>query len=71
MSTSSRSHKLMARVKNIEAALPPIEKAILAQRNHLHFAYTTGMSHMYPCFKISNTSNHGRGRSLSSLISVN
>nr|XP_043620551.1 protein SCAR1-like isoform X2 [Erigeron canadensis] len=40
--TSSRSHKLVERVHNIEAALPPLEKAILAQRSHLHFAYTAG-----------------------------
>ncbi|KAL3820294.1 hypothetical protein ACJIZ3_006199 [Penstemon smallii] len=40
--TSSRSHKLMARVQRIEAALSPLEKAILAQRSHLHFAYTAG-----------------------------
>ncbi|KAG8365537.1 hypothetical protein BUALT_Bualt18G0115400 [Buddleja alternifolia] len=41
--TSSRSHKLMARVQRIEAALSPLEKAVLAQRSHLHFAYTPGM----------------------------
>lgn len=40
--TSSRSHKLMARVQRIEAALSPLEKALLAQRSHLHFAYTAG-----------------------------
>ncbi|KAJ9565875.1 hypothetical protein OSB04_001841 [Centaurea solstitialis] len=40
--TSSRSHKLIERVHSIEAALPPLEKAILAQRSHLHFAYTAG-----------------------------
>ncbi|KAM7505982.1 hypothetical protein LguiB_004886 [Lonicera macranthoides] len=55
MSTSSRSHKLMARVKNIEVALPPIEKAILAQRNHLHFAYTTG-SHWH--VRVRSEQNH-------------
>lgn len=43
MITSSRSHKLMGRVKQIEAALPPLEKLVLAQRSHLHFAYTSGM----------------------------
>lgn len=42
MITSSRSHKLMGRVKQIEAALPPLEKLVLAQRSHLHFAYTSG-----------------------------
>nr|GME14539.1 protein SCAR3 isoform X3 [Ipomoea batatas] len=40
--TSSRSHKLMARVQRIETALPSLEKSILAQQSHLHFAYTTG-----------------------------
>ncbi|KAL3345202.1 hypothetical protein AABB24_024243 [Solanum stoloniferum] len=42
MVTSSRSNKLVARVKKIEAALPPLEKSVLAQRSHLHFAYTAG-----------------------------
>ncbi|XP_052201933.1 protein SCAR3-like isoform X2 [Diospyros lotus] len=42
MNTSSRSHKLMVRVRHIEAALTPLEKAMLAQKNHLHFAYTAG-----------------------------
>ncbi|KAL0305636.1 UNVERIFIED_CONTAM: protein SCAR1 [Sesamum radiatum] len=37
--TSSRSHKLTSRVQRIEAALSPLEKAVLAQRTHLHFAY--------------------------------
>ncbi|XP_074357131.1 protein SCAR3-like isoform X3 [Apium graveolens] len=40
--TSSRSHKLMIRARKIEAAVSPLEKSILAQRSHLHFAYTTG-----------------------------
>lgn len=40
--TTSRSHKLMDRVRRIEAALSPLEKALLAQRSHLHFAYTAG-----------------------------
>ncbi|KAG8385441.1 hypothetical protein BUALT_Bualt03G0045600 [Buddleja alternifolia] len=42
MITSSRSRKLMGRVKRIEAAVSPLEKAVLAQRTHLHFAYTAG-----------------------------
>ncbi|KAF3676455.1 Protein SCAR1 [Capsicum annuum] len=42
MVTSSRSNKLVARVQKIEAALPPLEKSVLAQRSHLHFAYTAG-----------------------------
>ncbi|XP_030547198.2 SCAR-like protein 2 [Rhodamnia argentea] len=40
--TASRSHKLAVRAKRIEAALPPLEKAILAQTSHIHFAYTAG-----------------------------
>ncbi|KAL2253154.1 protein SCAR1 isoform X2 [Sesamum indicum] len=42
MRTSSRSRKLMARVQRIEASVSPLEKAVLAQRSHLHFAYTAG-----------------------------
>lgn len=40
MATASRSHKLTVRVQRIEAALPPLEKAVLAQTSHIHFAYT-------------------------------
>lgn len=40
---SSRSRKLMGRVQRIEASLSPLEKAVLAQKSHLHFAYTAGM----------------------------
>lgn len=43
MTTASRSHKLMVRVQHIEAALPPLEKVVLAQTSHIHFAYTAGM----------------------------
>ncbi|KAL2494694.1 protein SCAR3-like [Forsythia ovata] len=44
MITSSRSHKLVARVQQIEAAVSLLEKAVLAQRNHLYFAYTAGLT---------------------------
>ncbi|CAL1410382.1 unnamed protein product [Linum trigynum] len=54
-STASRSHRLKVRVQNIEAALPPIEKAILAQNSHIHFAYTAG-SEWHP--RIQNEQNH-------------
>lgn len=47
MNTSSRSHKLMVRAQNIEAAVSPLEKTLLAQRSHLHFAYTNGMAPVY------------------------
>lgn len=43
MITASRSHRLMVRVQNIESSLPPLEKAVLAQTSHIHFAYTSGM----------------------------
>ncbi|XVE88201.1 hypothetical protein DITRI_Ditri19aG0049800 [Diplodiscus trichospermus] len=55
MSTASRSHKLMIRVQRIEAALPPLEKAVLAQTSHIHFAYTAG-SEWHP--RIRNEKNH-------------
>ncbi|CAL5354169.1 unnamed protein product [Camellia sinensis] len=43
MSTSSRSHKMVVRVQRNEAALAPLEKVILAQKSHLHFAYTAAL----------------------------
>ncbi|KAF9590181.1 hypothetical protein IFM89_031836 [Coptis chinensis] len=43
MATASRSHKMTIRVQHIEAALPPLEKAVFSQTNHLHFAYTDGL----------------------------
>ncbi|XP_038690594.1 protein SCAR1-like isoform X2 [Tripterygium wilfordii] len=55
MSTASRSHKLMVRVQHIEAALPPLEKAVLAQTSHIHFAYTAG-TEWHP--HIRNETNH-------------
>ncbi|KAF8409046.1 hypothetical protein HHK36_005118 [Tetracentron sinense] len=42
MATAARSHKMIVRVQHIEEALPPLEKAVLAQTSHIHFAYTTG-----------------------------
>ncbi|TKY60038.1 SCAR1 protein [Spatholobus suberectus] len=42
MTTASRSHRLMVRVQNIEASLPALEKAVLAQTSHIHLAYTAG-----------------------------
>lgn len=44
MVMSSRSHNLRARMKQIESALSPLEMVVLAQRNHLHFAYTTDLT---------------------------
>ncbi|KAF3452112.1 hypothetical protein FNV43_RR08209 [Rhamnella rubrinervis] len=55
MTTASRSHKLMIRVQHIEAALPPLEKVVLAQTSHIHFAYTAG-SEWHP--RIRNERNH-------------
>ncbi|XP_051135618.1 protein SCAR1-like isoform X2 [Andrographis paniculata] len=42
--TSSRSRKLMDRAQRIEAALSPLEKVVLSQKSHLHFAYTAGVN---------------------------
>ncbi|XP_057415331.1 scar-like domain-containing protein WAVE 5 [Lotus japonicus] len=42
MTTASRSHRLNVRVRNIEASLPSLERAVLAQTSHIHFAYTAG-----------------------------
>ncbi|CAN6986148.1 unnamed protein product [Brassica rapa subsp. trilocularis] len=40
--TASRCQKLTSRVKRIESALSPLEKAVLSQTSHIHFAYTAG-----------------------------
>ncbi|KAK3206907.1 hypothetical protein Dsin_020953 [Dipteronia sinensis] len=55
MTTASRSHKLTVRVQHIEASLPPLEKAVLAQTSHIHFAYTAG-SEWHP--RIQLEQNH-------------
>ncbi|KAK4589671.1 hypothetical protein RGQ29_020297 [Quercus rubra] len=55
MTTASRSHKLKVRVQRIEVALPSLEKAVLTQTSHLHFAYTAG-SEWHP--RIRNEQNH-------------
>ncbi|XP_030481258.1 protein SCAR3 isoform X2 [Cannabis sativa] len=55
MATASRSHKLMVRVQHIEAALPPLEKVVLAQTSHIHFAYTAG-SEWHP--RVHNERHH-------------
>ena len=41
--TASRCQKLTSRVKRIESALSPLEKAVLSQTSHIHFAYTAGL----------------------------
>ncbi|XP_018434313.2 protein SCAR1 isoform X2 [Raphanus sativus] len=41
--TASRSNKLKMRLKQIEATVPSIQKAVLAQTNHIQFAYTGGL----------------------------
>ncbi|KAJ8616478.1 hypothetical protein MRB53_035850 [Persea americana] len=43
MATAARSHRTITRVQRIEAALPSLEKSVLAQTSHIHFAYTPGM----------------------------
>lgn len=42
--TASRCQKLTSRVKRIESALSPLEKAVLSQTSHIHFAYTAGLA---------------------------
>ncbi|XXG90196.1 hypothetical protein AAC387_Pa12g2019 [Persea americana] len=42
MATAARSHRTITRVQRIEAALPSLEKSVLAQTSHIHFAYTPG-----------------------------
>jgi len=49
-STASRSRKLGTRVQRIEASMPQLEKAILSQTSHIHFAYTPGMCVFYNCW---------------------
>ncbi|VVA92927.1 unnamed protein product [Arabis nemorensis] len=53
--TASRSNKLKMRLKQIEAKVPSIQKAVLAQTNHLHFAYTGGLE-WHP--RIPNEQSH-------------
>ncbi|XP_062218762.1 SCAR-like protein 2 isoform X2 [Phragmites australis] len=42
IATSARGRKVLARVQNIEAALPSLEKAVKNQKSHIHFAYVPG-----------------------------
>ncbi|KAL1212819.1 Protein SCAR3 [Cardamine amara subsp. amara] len=55
MATASRSNQLKIRLQNIEATVPPLEKAMLAQTTHIHFAYTGGIE-WHP--RIINEQNH-------------
>ncbi|KAJ0233697.1 Protein SCAR3 [Hirschfeldia incana] len=55
MATASRSNQLKIRLKHIEATVPPLEKAMLAQTTHLHFAYTGGVE-WHP--RIPHEQNH-------------
>ncbi|CAN8316100.1 unnamed protein product [Cochlearia groenlandica] len=55
MITSSRSNKLKIRLKQIEATVPTIQKKVVAQTNHLHFAYSGGLE-WHP--RIPNEQNH-------------
>ncbi|KAL9842941.1 Protein SCAR1 [Arabidopsis thaliana] len=55
MITASRSNKLKMRLKQIEAKVPTIQKTVLAQTNHIHFAYTGGLE-WHP--RIPNVQNH-------------
>ncbi|THU70019.1 hypothetical protein C4D60_Mb08t20570 [Musa balbisiana] len=40
--TAGRGRKLMTRVRNIQSALPSVEKAFKEQTSHIHFAYVAG-----------------------------
>lgn len=42
MATAAKSHKMITRVQHIESALPHLEKSVLVQTSHIHFAYTAG-----------------------------
>ncbi|CAH8355446.1 unnamed protein product [Eruca vesicaria subsp. sativa] len=55
MATASRSNQLKMRLQHIEATVPPLEKAVLSQTTHLHFAYTGGVE-WHP--RILNEQNH-------------
>ncbi|CAF2251955.1 hypothetical protein BRARA_H01964 [Brassica rapa] len=55
MATASRSNQLKMRLQHIEATVPPLEKAVLAQTTHLHFAYTGGVE-WHP--RIPHEQNH-------------
>uniref|UniRef100_A0A1J3DHM7 Protein SCAR n=1 Tax=Noccaea caerulescens TaxID=107243 RepID=A0A1J3DHM7_NOCCA len=55
MATASRSNQLKIRLQHIEATVPPLEKAMLAQTTHIHFAYTGGLE-WHP--RIPNQQNH-------------
>uniref|UniRef100_A0A7N0U2S7 Protein SCAR n=1 Tax=Kalanchoe fedtschenkoi TaxID=63787 RepID=A0A7N0U2S7_KALFE len=55
MATTARSRKLVARVQQIESAIPTLERAALAQKSHLHFCYTSGTEwHVH----LQNQRNH-------------
>ncbi|XXG67442.1 hypothetical protein AAC387_Pa06g0792 [Persea americana] len=40
--TAARGHEMSIRVQRIEAELPVLEKAVMAQTSHIHFAYAEG-----------------------------
>ncbi|KAL9232157.1 hypothetical protein vseg_007296 [Gypsophila vaccaria] len=54
-STGSRSRKLVNRIQHVEASLPSLEKAMLSQTSHIHFAYQPG-SNWHP--RIKKEQNH-------------
>ncbi|KAK9706780.1 hypothetical protein RND81_07G151300 [Saponaria officinalis] len=64
-STGSRSRKLVSRVQRVEASLPSLEKAMLSQTSHIHFAYTPG-SVWHP--RIKKEQNHFIGSDLPHFI---
>ncbi|KAF6176056.1 hypothetical protein GIB67_000150 [Kingdonia uniflora] len=42
IATTARSRNITARVKHLEAKVPPLEKAVMEQRSRVHLAYTAG-----------------------------
>ncbi|XP_020587507.1 SCAR-like protein 2 isoform X2 [Phalaenopsis equestris] len=42
MTTAARGHKVLNRIRKIEATLPQFEMAVQGQRSHIHFAYIAG-----------------------------
>lgn len=54
MATASRGHGLMARVQQLEAEFPSIERAFLSQTDHSPFFTNAGKEvvvHVYLCMK--------------------
>lgn len=55
--TAARGHEMLIRMQRIEAELPPLEKAIMAQTSHIHFAYTEGLPLIFQICGLPHGSN--------------